>query len=245
MRKMMIIGGGELIDSETFSIDKKIVQLADKERPEALFIPTASWESEAYCETFHKVFRDKLNCQTDVLLLLDNKLKDEEIREKILSSDVIYVGGGNTSKMMAVWREKRVDYYLREAYDKGVVLSGLSAGSICWFTYGQSEIESSETLDGYDYIKIKGIGLLDAFHCPHFNEGRREEEFLKMMKESNEVGIAIDNNCAIEIIGDRYRVISSMENSHAYKLYRFKGEVVKEQLKKDEEGCVKELLEKR
>jgi dipeptidase E len=242
MRKMMIIGGGELVDNETFEIDKRIVELAGKERPRALFIPTASGEPQAYCDTFHRVFGDKLDCETDVLLLLDNKLSEADIKEKILSSDIIYVGGGNTSKMIAVWKEKKVDKYLKEAYHKGIILSGLSAGSICWFGYGQSEIESSGTVDGYDYIKIEGIGLLNAFHCPHYNEGRRKEEFIKMMEKSSEVGFAIDNNCAIEVIGDRYTIITSQEGNHAYKLYKRGHEVVSEQLNEGDSGDISELF---
>lgn len=172
MGKIVAIGGGELSKGETYRIDEEIVKLYGKEKPNVLFIPTASFEPEGYCVRFRALYEEKLGGIVDVLYLLDNKLSESEIEEKIEWADIIYVGGGDTIHMLKVWKEKRVDKFLKDAYERGTLLSGLSAGSICWFKYGQSEIEDEESEDGFEYIKIEGLGLINGFHCPHFNEGR-------------------------------------------------------------------------
>ncbi len=124
MGTIVAIGGGEIRLEETLAIDRQIVSLAHKEKPLALFLPTASGEPQGYMDTFHEVYGEKLGCQTETLLLLSGDATQEEMRRKILSADIIYVGGGNTKKMMEVWQEKHVDVFLREAYEKGTILRG-------------------------------------------------------------------------------------------------------------------------
>jgi dipeptidase E len=103
---IVAIGGGELRNFETLEIDEYIVKSTGKENPKALFIPTASGDALAYVDTFNKVYGEKLGCKTDSLLLSSENLEDKEIENKILSSDLIYVGGGNTEKMIKLWKEK-------------------------------------------------------------------------------------------------------------------------------------------
>ena len=103
---------------------------------------------------------------------------------------------------------------------KGIVLSGLSAGSICWFKYGHSDSESFSGEDNWSYIKVDGLGLIRAFHCPHCNEDDRSEDFSRMIEEYDESGIALKNNCAIVIVDDTYRVISFQEDAKAFKVYK-------------------------
>ena len=228
MKKIVAIGGGEISKGETYTIDKEIVKLSGKTHPKTLFVPTASFEPPGYCERFKNLYENELGAKVDVLHLLDNLLTQKEIEEKINWADIIYVGGGDTGHMLKVWKSKHVDQLLKQAYEKGTLLCGLSAGAICWFKYGQSEIESAASEDGFDYIKLEGLGLLDAFHCPHYNEGRREEMFYQMIQSSNHVGIALENNCAIAIIGDTYRILSSEPNRAAYKIYNLEGQIFKE-----------------
>ena len=93
-----------------------------------MFIPTASDDSQGYIDVFNNIYGDKLGCITDTLLLINKDASDKDIKNKILSSDIIYVGGGNTSKMLDIWRKHKVDEYLGQAFEKGAILSGLSAG---------------------------------------------------------------------------------------------------------------------
>ncbi|MCA9460353.1 MAG: Type 1 glutamine amidotransferase-like domain-containing protein, partial [Nanoarchaeota archaeon] len=135
--KLMIIGGGETFEDNT-KINKRILEMTNKNLPKILFIPTASCDAFAYWENFEKHF-NKLGGKSDVLFLIKEKPTKKEIENKILNSDAIYIGGGNTLMMMKLWRKLGIDKLLLKAYKKGIVLSGLSAGSICWFKYGTSD----------------------------------------------------------------------------------------------------------
>ena len=160
MKKIIALGGGEIgrpgYPIETTQIDKEIIKLTGKKNPKLLFIPTASSDSESYYEVVKKHFGKRLGCKTNVLYLIKEKLSQKEIKEKILNSDIIYVGGGDTLKMMRVWKKNGVDKILKQAYEKGVVLSGLSAGSICWFKYGISDSKRF-TNPNAGLIKVSGL----------------------------------------------------------------------------------------
>lgn len=249
MGKIVVIGGGELGQLETLSIDKRIVELTKKKHSKALFIPTASGDSENYFNVFDNVYGKKLGCKTDVLFLLKEKYTQKELRKKILSSDLIYVGGGNTLKMMKKWRFLGVDQILKEAYEKGIVLSGLSAGGICWFESGHSDSMIFHNPTKWKYINVKGLGLLKGIHCPHFNgetKGRlRKNDFKEFMKKYSKVGIAIDNNCAMEFIDGKCNVLRSKKNAKAYKIYWKKGKYFQEEiLMKNEFSKISELIKK-
>lgn len=231
---IVAIGGGEIKDLETLEIDRVIVGLSGKNNPQALFIPTASGDAENYYDVFRRVYAGELGCSTDVLYLIREKPDEQEIRDKILGADIIYVGGGNTLKMMEIWRENKLDIYLKKAWEKNIILAGLSAGSICWFKYGHSDSEYFAGKENWSYIKVDGLGFIDAFHCPHFNEDTREEDFMKMLKEYDEInGIALDNNSALIVVDDKYRVITASEGANAYKIYSRNGEIVKEVIKEE------------
>ena len=139
MGKIVAIGGGDMASLETRAIDERVVELTGADKPRALFVPTASYDRVSYWEDFRRVYGDTLGCETDVLYLLGVNPSTEELEEKILSAHLVYVGGGNTLKMMRRWRRLGVDAVLREAHDKGIVLAGLSAGCICWFSWGHSD----------------------------------------------------------------------------------------------------------
>ncbi len=230
MGTIFAIGGGEIGDFETINIDKQIVECAKVERAKALFIPTASNDAGGYVDTFRRVYGEHLGCEIDTLLLVNNSLLLNDIREKILNADIIYVGGGNTRKMLEIWRRYKVDECLKEAYEKGVILSGLSAGSICWFKNGHSDSLSFDGDGEWKYIVIDALGFIDVIHCPHFNEDIREENFKEKLMEYDGVGIAIENNCAIEFKDGYYKIHKSNSDAKAYKMYKLNGEIVKIEL---------------
>ena len=228
MDKIIAIGGGQTFD-ENKLINKEIIKLTGKSNPKILFIPTASGDAVAYYEKFVKHFGNELGAKCDVLYLITDKPEWRAIKHKILSSDAIYVGGGNTLIMLKLWRKMGVDKLLKEAYKKGVVLSGLSAGSICWFQYGHSDSLSFSNKK-WEYIRINGLGLIKGIHCPHFNGQskyiKRRKNFKKFMKRYPDMGIALDNNCAIEFINNKYRVISTKIGRKGYKVYKKDGNII-------------------
>ena len=130
----------------------------------------------------------------------------KQVRESILNTDIIYVGGGNTKFMLEKWRELGVDKLLLEAYNKGIICSGLSAGSYCWFKY--------------NYDLIEGIGVIDAINCVHYEQKYNEarNKFYNVMKEKGIEGIALENCVALEIIDDKIKIIKSDINKNAYKI---------------------------
>lgn len=163
MGTIVVIGGGELIELETLEIDRKVVQLTQKAKPKALFIPTASSDATGYCDTFSKVYGDILGCETSHLLLVSQTYTHDEITDLITAADLIYVGGGNTRKMLEIWKNTGVDTLLKEAYSSGTVLAGLSAGSICWFEYGHSDSEAFDDQGNGSISSLKPWGFCRAF----------------------------------------------------------------------------------
>lgn len=227
MGKIIAIGGGEIgrpgTKVETITIDKEILKLSGKKNPLLLFIPTASNDSESYYEVVKKYFGDKLKCKTDVLYLIKNKYSTKELEEKILKSDIIYVGGGNTQMMIKIWKKLNVDKILKKAHEKGVILSGISAGAICWFTFGNSDsLKFSD--QKAKMIKVSGLSIIKARICPHYDiEKQRRPELKKMMKKSKGFALAFDNCSAIEIVNNKYRFIYSNKTANVYKVYWEKG----------------------
>ena len=230
MGKIVALGGGEIRLKETLPIDRFIVEFSETPTPKLLFIPTASGDSPGYVETIKTIYGEQLGCEVDALLLVNNEISEKEIERKILSADIIYVGGGSTSKMMEIWRRNRVDEYLKKAYENNIVLSGLSAGSICWFLKGHTDSYSKNNPgEPRDHAQIRGIGLIPAIHCPHYNEKGRTG-FDDMMKTEMIPGIAIEDNCAFVIKDDLYKIIKSDSHRKAYLLKNYGGKVNKWEL---------------
>lgn len=223
MSKIIAIGGGEIgrpgYPIETTAIDKEIICLSGKKNPKLLFLPTASNDSADYYDTIVKHFKQRLGCETSVLYLLKNAYTRKQLEKIILNVDIVYVGGGNTLKMMTAWRRLGVDKILHKAWKQGIVMAGLSAGSVCWFKYGNSDSRKFKNKDA-DLIKVRGLDFINALHCPHYDtESDRKNSMKKMMKKTKGVAIALDNCCALEVVDDQYRIVSSRKNANAYKTY--------------------------
>jgi len=233
MKRIVAIGGGEIgrqgYQIETQKIDEEIIRLSGKKSPLVLFIPTASGDSEGYISVFQNYFGKKLSCKTDVLLLNKNVSRDE-IRNKILSSDIVYVGGGNTLKMIAIWKRFGVDKVLEEAWKKGIIMSGLSAGAICWFKFGHSDSQRFDAHPEWNFIKVKALGWFNFIFCPHYHFEKREKGFATMIRKNGGIGLAFDNKTAIEIINDKFRILKSDDNAKAYRILKKNGKVVTEEL---------------
>ncbi|WP_405927619.1 Type 1 glutamine amidotransferase-like domain-containing protein [Streptomyces sp. NBC_00035] len=137
-------------------------------RPKVCFVPTASGDAPAYIDRFLSAFQSRA-CEPSVLPLFRRELDDAALRTFLLSQDVVYVGGGNTANLLAVWRAHGVDRLMCEAYDRGKLLCGISAGVNCW-------AESSHT-DSFGPLTFlpDGLGLLSGSVCPHYDSepGRR------------------------------------------------------------------------
>jgi len=219
MSKIIALGGGDIRQRDTLKIDKEIIKLSGKSKPRLLFLPTASSDSLGYIGDVKEYFGNFLGCRVSVLCLLNHQLTKQEIKNKILKTDIIYVGGGNTLKMMTLWRKLGVDKLLKEALKNNIVLCGISAGSICWFEYGNSDSRKF-TSNSKKLIKVSGLGFIQAFHCPHYDaEAHRQKDLKRMMKLNPLISIALENCCALEVVDDKFRILKSKKSAKAYKIY--------------------------
>ncbi|WP_317454017.1 peptidase E [Streptomyces sp. TRM68416] len=166
--RLALLGGGFSTDDDGL-LDDWVLGHARTSRPKVCFVPTASGDAPAYVERFLAAFTRRRSCDPGVLPLFRRELDDTALRTFLLAQDVVYVGGGNTANMLAVWRAHGVDRLLREAYDRGTLLCGISAGANCW-------AEGSLT-DSYGPLTSlsDGLGLLSGSVCPHYDSepGRR------------------------------------------------------------------------
>jgi dipeptidase E len=231
--RIIAIGGGELGSGETILFDRHIVEAAthgEAEPPKALFIPTASNDSPAYCDAFRKVYGGELGCAIDMLLLSREFTSRSDIERKIEWADLVYVGGGNTRRMLDSWRYHEVDRSLIRAAKRGKILSGLSAGAMCWFRYGSSD---AAMLEGTSLktIPVEGLGLVDAALSPHMSTERfRWHEFAVMVSSMQTMGLALADLAAIEIRGGRYRILAACDGAEGHRLFWTGSRLHQEQL---------------
>lgn len=241
--RIVAIGGGEIgrpkseggrYSIETRAIDKEIIKLTGKAHPTALLLPTASGDSETYYPTFERYYGGMLGCKTDVLYLIKEKLSKKEIEDRIRRVDIIYVGGGNTLRMLKVWRRLGVDKMLERAGKKGTILSGISAGAICWFKYGNSDSMKFGVSKSSQLIKLKGLDFVNLMACPHYDQEKSRRPTLKrMVRAYGGVAVALENGSAIEIIDDTYRIVTSLKDAKAYRVYKENGKAKEEVLPLD------------
>ena len=201
MGKILAIGGGENGRGEhpyeTGPFDREIVRLTGKDDPNFLFIGLANSFADSYYATMCDIFHGRLGCtHTDHLTEAD--LRDPDtLRRKMEWADFIYVGGGNTLRLMTLLRRCGGDRLLDEAYERGTVLSGVSAGGICWCSCGNSD--SRKFTSGSDQlIKVTGLGYLPVLFCPHYDaEPLRQTDLPRMMRRVHGMpAVALDNGAA-------------------------------------------------
>lgn len=229
-------------EAQTLSIDQAIFQQAKRKSPKVLFIPTASEDNEEYCEAFRNQYEKKLGCSVQELLLYRNRPANRKIQMLISQSDIIYVGGGNTLRMMKLWRQLGVDNYLDKARKRGAILCGLSAGSICWFRQGNSDSRKFKDGRNQTLIKVTGLNYADLLICPHYDVEKHRQPSLKtMMKTTKGVAIGLENCAALHIKDDQYRILASKKYKKAYLIYWKQGEYVKQALRPS--GNFQPLLE--
>ena len=223
-KNIIAIGGGKIMvdaieDVETLTIDKAIVRAASKAQPKMLFIPTASSDDETYCQAITRLY-NHLGCSVDHLLLYRDRPAPAKIRKLIRDANIIYVGGGNTLRMMKLWRRLGVDHLLKRAAETGTVMCGLSAGAICWFSHGNSDSRKFADNDNKTLIRVRALGLVDLLLCPHYDTERHRQKSLKhMMQKHSGISVALENNTAIQIRNEQYRIIQSQPRKQAWKIF--------------------------
>jgi dipeptidase E len=249
MRKLIAIGGGDnnpggFPTRGVLSFDQEIVRITGKRKPKLLFIPTATKDWEGYIEAVEKYFGGELGCKVDVLKVVSERPSANVIQQKILGADIIYVGGGNTLYLIRKWKALGIDKLLFRAYQRGAVMSGLSAGAICWFRYGTSDSRMLTDPTFKDYIRVSGLGWFDLTLSPHHvKEKKRKGALIQQIRKNGGVGLALDDYAAIEILGERFRIITAKSFAKAFKVYKERGQIVYQQLPKNEFLPLAELIQ--
>jgi peptidase E len=218
-RHIIAIGGGGFYrDAENLALEKYIIGQTGLAQPRVAFIPTASAEPDNYLVSFYTAFL-KLGCKPSHLSFFR---RTPDLKGYLLSQDVIYVGGGNTKSMLAVWREWEVPNLLRAAWQSGIVLAGVSAGAICWFEQGLTD----SWADGLRPLEC--LGFLPGSCCPHYDGEAERRPALHRLLASGELaaGIAIEDWTGAHFTGTHIqRVVSAKAGSRAYSLQSVNGSV--------------------
>ncbi len=224
-------GGGFSMEDDNIYLDAFIFGLAQKERPKVCFVGTASGDAQSYSEKFLNAM-EKHDVVANELLLYRPPVARDELEKYVLDQDVIYVGGGNTFNLMTLWKAWGLDEIFKKAHDQGVLLAGISAGSICWFDGGVSDSFSPPGSDLLD--AVEGIGLIAGSNCPHYDgEAYRRDQYHRLLKNGSlKDGIAAENGVALVYKKGRLaEVVSSSEEKFAYKIVVENGIVHEEKIR--------------
>lgn len=209
-RQIVALGGGGFTEEpDNPALDEYVLAASGRERPRVCFLATAGGDSPSYTVKFYNAFSGG-HCEPTHLALFNRTVDDA--RALLLAQDVIYVGGGNTVNLLAVWRAQGIDGVLREAWARGVVLAGLCAGSMCWFEGGVTASFGRSVVPLRD-----GLGLLPGSNCPHYRQ--RREAYADAVKGGLPPGLAADDGVALHFVDRRLAaVVASRPDRHAYRV---------------------------
>lgn len=215
-------GGGFWMEPDNPLLDRYIIESASKPNPTVCFLPTACGDADARIVQFYTAF-NALPCRPTHLSLFR---RPADLAAVIEASDVIYVGGGNTRFMLAIWKACGLDRLLREAWERGTLLCGLSAGAICWFEQGLTDSDGP-------LAPLDCLGFLPGSCSPHYDgEAERRPCFHRYISEGSLApGIALDDSAAAHFIDDKlHQVVTSRPDARAFTVRCGEGTIQEEPL---------------
>jgi dipeptidase E len=208
--RILAIGGGALLDPGS-ALEDFLLECAGGPRPRVCYLPTAVADRPESVERFYDAFRGRPCEPTHVELFGTPERPDETVA----AADVVYVNGGNTANMLALWRLHGVDCALREVWRRGGVLGGWSAGGICWFEDAPTDSFGPRLRRLGD-----GLGFLPGSFCPHYDgEPERRPAYTRLVADGMPPGYAADDDCALLFEGRELReVVAQREGARAYRV---------------------------
>lgn len=221
--KIVAIGGGNNSDIkkngnpqiyEQEAIDKEIILLTNKSNPNVLFVSHAS-DKEFEFASYNKIVNTYgIMYSCSVKLLSIDRLKNNELTKWLVDwANIIYIGGGNTRKMIDLWKQYNFDELLKTACLQEKVLCGISAGANCWFNQSCSDYLQMESNNpNAPYVAVDGLGMIDLIFNPHANYKGRLEGMRDILKSYRKKGLSLSNNMAIEIVDDEYKLIEGISS---------------------------------
>jgi dipeptidase E len=217
-RRIVALGGGgfSMDPPDNTLLDDFILSLAGRPAPRVCFVATASGDAPSYVANFYRAFAPR-DCRPSDVALFERRIAG--LRAHVLEQDVVYVGGGNTANMLAVWRVHGLDGVLVEAWHAGVVLCGISAGMNCWF---RESVTDSFDLDALAPLK-DGLGLIPASACPHYDGEEQRRPTYRRLVAAGVLGDgwAADEGAALVFSGETLEeVVTSRPDVAAYRVER-------------------------
>lgn len=213
-RQIIAIGGGSFtVEADGLRLERYVIAQTGKRRPRVAFLGTATGDADTYVAKFYAAFT-KLQCRPTHVPLF---ARTPDLRKALLSQDVIYVGGGNTRSMLATWREWGIPRILREALRRGIVLTGVSAGAICWFKAGVTDSWAGTLRP------LPCLGFLSGTCCPHYDGEKERRPSTQRLVAARQIGptLAIDDGAAAHFVnGQLLRVVSARPKAHGYRVSR-------------------------
>jgi peptidase E len=201
---------------------KYFLDMTGKKRPRICFMPTATGDPKATIDKWLENMK-KFDCEPRVQKMFIASPRVKSFEDELLTADAIYVGGGNTLNMIAIWKAQGVDKILRKAWEKGTVLGGGSAGSICWFEQGSTDSRPAKL------TPMDCLGFLKGSNVPHYDGEKQRRPLYHdwLLKDEIKPGIACDNGVGAHFVNDElFKVVSTNAKAKAYKVARVGDKVV-------------------
>ncbi|HEY9879559.1 MAG TPA: peptidase E [Leptolyngbyaceae cyanobacterium] len=211
-RQIVAIGGGGFSkEPNNPLVEQYILGLAAKEKPRICLVPTAGGDRDSYIVQFYAAFM-QFSCTPSHLSLFSPPTVD--LRSFVLEQDILYVGGGNTKNLLALWKAWELDEIIKDAWAQGTILCGVSAGSLCWFEEGVSDYLPGQL------NPLKCLGFLKGSHSPHYNHPQRRPTYQQLV--ANNVlsdGVAADDGVALHFVDEQLeKIVSSNSEAKAYRV---------------------------
>src|SRR5579884_187539 len=219
-RRIVALGGGGMGGEANERMHRYLLDLTGRDHPRVLYIPTATGDDPDMIVAFYRWFPADRTRRRH-LTLFHRDIQD--LADFVLDHDLIYVAGGNTANMLAVWRVQGMDTILRGAWERGIVLAGGSAGAICWFEAGITDSFGPTLAPLHD-----GLGFLEGSNCPHFDsEPQRRPTYLRCVSDGFPPGLAADDLAGLHFEGTELsEVVTAREGAQAYRVERAGGEAI-------------------
>jgi peptidase E len=205
------MGGGGFMMDERSPLDDFLLSLSPRARPRVCFLPTPAGDGDRAIAAFFEAFSPR-DCEPSCLRLFGTPERPAEL---LAGQDVVYVSGGNTANALALWRLHGIDRALREAWERGAVLGGVSAGANCWF-----EACVTDSFGPQLGPLADGLALLPGSFCPHYDgEERRRPVYTELVGDGFPAGYAADDGAALHFVGTELReVVASRDGAFAYRV---------------------------
>jgi len=211
--QILAMGGGGFMLEPSSPLDDFLLSLASSARPRVCFVPTPAGDADRAVAAFFEAFSWR-ECEPSCLRLFGTP---ERPADRLADQDVVYVSGGNTANALALWRLHGIDRALRDAWERGAVLGGVSAGANCWFECSVTDSFGVELGPLPD-----GLGILAGSFCPHYDgEERRRSVYRSLVDGGFPAGFAADDGAALHFVGTELReVVASRPEARAYRVER-------------------------